>query len=533
MIFNKLYSAILAGLALALLIMPALKVNSLHATIWDLGVYSNLFWSLEQGQWQRLFFGHATPLLGLYFPAYSGLVSIPITLVSLQALTILIGVFFCLAQDKLLSLPGRLTTLAFLVFFPVWYNALFDFHPDHLVIPLGFAFFYYCRREQWAKAVFFGCAMALVKEIYALSAVGCGVYLLIKGGGFRAGLTCIFFGLIYFLLVVYVIIPQFTYPDALYGKIYQVDRLGGFLDVNLLFSNPIGWFRIHLLDPPRIKFLVFLIGVLAFVPLLAPIELLPALPILAVLFLYGPPNYYGLGHHYTAGFVAPLLISFSNGLPKLLRYYNKITAKSVLQRLHRPEIILFGLGVFLVIANGLISPAPLSRLFWTNKVWFYGHQAYLPGERERMIKRLLAQHVPSDPKLTISAQNTLFNHQVSSRTTFAAFPVGLDKKAPFPDYELAGMIRYFLADYFVLDLKRPWYIDSLGCAVKTESELRLTGDELNRLGLEHDPGALPWSGCLSQTDRRRFITAAAKASAISRKLCEEDGFVIYKRMVGK
>ena len=58
------------------------------------------------------------------------------------------GLFLVLPVIGLYRHFGIIPALAFSFYFPLWYNALFDFHIDHLAIPILFGFFFLNEKES-------------------------------------------------------------------------------------------------------------------------------------------------------------------------------------------------------------------------------------------------------------------------------------------------------------------------------------------------------------------------------------------------
>ena len=118
-------------------VMSVLKYHNLNSTYFDLGVFLNNFHMISLGQWQRIFLSHVQPLNFFFSLPY-------------QISPSLFPAFLLVAQSSLLALPviglykhyGSIPALAFSLYFPLWYIALFDFHIDHLAIPLLFGFFF-------------------------------------------------------------------------------------------------------------------------------------------------------------------------------------------------------------------------------------------------------------------------------------------------------------------------------------------------------------------------------------------------------
>ncbi|MFQ5444294.1 MAG: hypothetical protein ACE5EK_06715 [Nitrospinales bacterium] len=126
------------GLFALLATMSVLKYYSLHSTIADLGVYFNFFANIQWGEWKRLLSAHTLPLIPIWALIYgTGPLDMGASLV-------------LIAQAAALTWPvaviyhrfGILPALAFLLYFPLWYNALFDFHIDHLAVSFLFGFFF-------------------------------------------------------------------------------------------------------------------------------------------------------------------------------------------------------------------------------------------------------------------------------------------------------------------------------------------------------------------------------------------------------
>ena len=153
--------------------MSVLRYHSLHSTVYDMGLFINNIYMISEGYWERLFLSHIQPF-GVFWSLFYKVLP-----------TDSVPVFILVGQASLLTLPiiglyrfyGLLPAIAFLLYFPLWYNALFDFHIDHLAVPLLFGFLVMEKRGAIGIAVVFGVLLALVKEIYAIQAIFCGIYL--------------------------------------------------------------------------------------------------------------------------------------------------------------------------------------------------------------------------------------------------------------------------------------------------------------------------------------------------------------------
>jgi hypothetical protein len=137
----------------------------------DLGFFLNSLGNVGY-QWPTAFDGHVQPLMLLWGRGFQELPSefAPLLLVGLQASTLLGSV---VAIGRVFGFwPGA----AMLLYYPLWVNALFDFHFDHLAVPLLAAFFGACERRRFGWAALAAAALVLVKEPFALQTVACGLY---------------------------------------------------------------------------------------------------------------------------------------------------------------------------------------------------------------------------------------------------------------------------------------------------------------------------------------------------------------------
>jgi hypothetical protein len=257
--------------------------------------------------------------------------------------------------------------------------------------------------------------------------------------------------------------------------------------------------------PGKVAYLFVVFGLLAFIPLMAPSYLIPTLPLLAIAMLSRLPNYYDYNSHYTAGLIIPVLFAFIHGLPKANVMWIKVTMWGLQKVLiHRHQNALYqndhanaylttgggkeaklsrvfylSIALWILAGHMMISPSPISRLFWSDKVWSYSWRAYIPTERNAMMKTAILQYIPADANVSVSTQNTVNWHHLALRKVYMPFPFGVDTPRSAVDYsnrDLLGLLRFAsigevapvitynrYADYVVLDLKRPWFIIDKGC----------------------------------------------------------------------
>ena len=197
MLFIKKYlgTILFVGLTGTIALMSSLKYYNLNSTYMDLGMFLNTFHAIDSGQWSRIFLSHVQPYLffwSLLYGFFSWEVA-PIIILAFQATLLALPILWLYRQY------GSYPAVAFSLYFPLWYNGLFDFHPDHLAVPLLVAFFLLEKKGKIWSAVTVGMALALVKEIFALQAVLCGLYLFFIRNFRREGLALTFAAVSYLL----------------------------------------------------------------------------------------------------------------------------------------------------------------------------------------------------------------------------------------------------------------------------------------------------------------------------------------------
>lgn len=410
---------------------------------------------------------------------------------------------------------GSLPALAYMLNFGVWYNALFDFHFDHLAIPILFVFFISTERNQHYKAVFAGLFLLLIKEPFALQTAACGLYLLLIKRWLGSGTLLLVMGIGYFYFC-----TKFLIPYSSLGAPSGIDSpafswLGNnIIEIGLfILSNPLEILSEILLTPRKVYYLLVVFGAIAFVSLLRPAPLIIALPILGIALLSKTTNYSSVTFHYTAGLIAPLIISFSKGLPVAKNIWKNL-------KLPQPWLPFLILGSMMLI-HLLLSPSPISLKFLSKTDWNYGYKAYIPTKRDAMIKNAIERYLPKNKEVVVSTQNSLNFGSVSNRHYPLIFPLGVIKATELPDWSKSNFRRFWgfvkntsehsipivnvVAEYAILDLKRPWFLMDKGCS---------------------------WSDgkCKNNQEfEKQFLDIVKQTRELFYTVFEKDGFIILKR----
>jgi uncharacterized membrane protein len=498
-------------LFVVLAVMACLKFLALHSTVFDLGVFlSNLHSLHNAGQWWRAFLGHAQPLLPLYAQVYRLVPdqAAPLVLLTVQALVLALPALWAARRY------GLLAALAYALYYPVWTNALFDFHLDHLLIPILFAFLAAATSGRYGLAFVLGLLPALVKEPYALTTVFCGLYLLVAAGRSRAGWGLVALGSLYFYVATGWVIPFCTVDGGLGAESGAFAWLGGGPGSALMT------FALHPGDvlatvfgvPGKWKYLGFLFGALLFFPLFRPKLLLPAVPALALALLAAQPNYYGWANHYTAGAAGAVFFAFCEVLGPV----------RILARQSAAGMQGFGMLLVLALSVGhvLLAPSPVSRLFLTTDNFAFSIEAYEPTARDAGILAAIIKSIPNDPNVPVVSQNTLNWGALAERLDYNSFPLGVFAPHPVRDLSQATWkdfwifvrtrqtpnlpVRAWQARYVLLDMTRPWFVLDRGC--------------------EFQNGV-----CRDKAVAEEFTALVARARQELETVYDENGFCILRR----
>ena len=499
--------------------MAVVKYYTLHTAYLDLGIFQYNLANISTSQWWRAFGGHAQPFLLPWAFLYQSLPE------SLAPAIILI------LQAAILALPvvvlgrvyGRITALAYCLYFPVWYNALFDFHVDHMATAFLFAFFFLEKANHIRAAVGMALLLALVKENYTVQAIFCGLYLVLFRKKYLAGCVLILCATAYLGLVIQYLIPYIRMEGI--EKIYEnmpVSSAFGWLGANLVegvwfvLTQPHLVFAEIVTDSGKLHYLLYTLGALGFVSLLRPRYIFVAIPVFGPSLLSQEPNHSGFMNHYTAGLIAPLVMGFSEGLPDAKRLWKKVGLNI---NAFLPVLI-----AGLVVCHILSSPSPIGRKFWLPLGWHYHFTAYEHTDREIMIKNAISHHIPSDKNLMVSTQNSLNWGPLAHRNAYNAFPNGVawpHLTIEDSDRTISGLAEFIKtgknklakakvhwADYIVIDLKRPWYIVDQDC---------------------------DWyeGKCRDQGFVEKFMSFIEQIRKSHAVIFENDGFMIFKRLSGE
>ncbi|MBF0555125.1 MAG: DUF2079 domain-containing protein [Nitrospirae bacterium] len=461
---------IFIALTLILASLAILKYASLHSTVFDLGVFLWIFYNISaNGQWQLCFYGHVQPFL---IPLSYLLTPVPIIFFP-YIILFLQSAFLSLPSIGLVRRYGYAALAVFALYFPLWYNNLNDFHMDHLAIPLLFGFYFFTENKKIWLAVVCASLLAFVKEPFALQTIACGIYLLIVSRKILASAFLILFGIIYFYIALHYLIPYVALGEKGFLDLSAFSWMGHSIGDMLFFiiKHPLVITSEIFSNSAKIKYLIAIFGALCFIPLLRPVMLIPAIPVVGIALLSRHESHSSFGTHYTAGLMVPLVMAFIKGLPVAGSLWEKIRLP---RKMFAPLII-----TGLIIGHVIFAPSFLYRYFYVPKIWERHFTAYIPSMRDAAIKEAILSHIPANHGITISTQNNINWSYLVYRHQIMVFPQGIMSAVNYVNpsgYSLLNLLhsivyRQFphslaekqLADYVVVDVKRPYFIIDEGC----------------------------------------------------------------------
>ena len=426
-----LWSAI-AAYAAGFSALSILRHEAFNTGRFDLGNMVQAVWSTAHGhplevtnlagdQVSRLG-SHFDPILAAFAPLW-WLWPSPSLLLTAQAAAISLGALpvFWLARKHLGSdAAGLGFALAYLLYPPLQWLTLNEFHPGALAVPLLLYAFWYLDEDRLGAFAVFAFVALLTREEIGLALAGFGLWYALARGRRWAGGTIAAGSLAAAAIVIGLILPHFAAEQGLafYSRYSEVGGSpGGILRTAL--SSP-GLVVETALDRRGVSYLVQLVLPLAALSLLAPIALLPALPQLAINLLSATPTQTSIHFHYTAAAIPPLVVAAVLGGGRLTR-----RRKDLAGGLARIALAASLLG------NYLLGPIPIWRAFPGGET-LQSRDANVSTHARVAASAL--RLLP--PDAVVSASNSLGGH-LSERERILSFPfvqdatwIALDERSP-------------------------------------------------------------------------------------------------------
>jgi uncharacterized membrane protein len=295
---------------------------------------------------------HFEPILAVFAPLWLIWPS-PYMLVTVQAFALASGALpvFWLARKHLGSERAAFgLSLVYLIYPALQWLALDEFHPGALACPLLLYAFWYLDEDRLVLFGVFALIACFTREEMPLIVAGMGLWYAISRRKWAFGLGVAAAGLALTAIIVTFVTPHFRHgaPLTFYGRYKDV---GGSPTeaVKMIFSHPLHVFQIAF-DYRGIRYLLALLLPLAGVCLLAPLVLIPALPLLAINLLSSAFGQTSIHFHYTAGEIPILLAASVFGVAWLAGKRTKLAVW-----------ITGGVLAAALIGNYALGPLPLWR----------------------------------------------------------------------------------------------------------------------------------------------------------------------------
>jgi uncharacterized membrane protein len=374
----------------------------------DLGYYVQLSWNIARGHGpyvslpeMHAWGDHLSPIMYLFAPAF-WVVPGPVVLLVAQSAALALGALpvFALAGRRLGDARPAAAFAVLYLLNPTLHGInVRDFHAAAIAIPLLLVALYFGEVGRPGLFALAAAGAMLCREDAALPVAGLGAWLALARGRRAWGAATAVLAIAVVIADVRVVIPWFRgepYPHL--GRYAQYGSSLGEIALGLL-RDP-GRVVATLLHSDRFVYLGALLAPLAFLPLLAPADLIGAMPALAQNLLSSDPI---LHHHRTQyqSFVLPFLIAAAIG------GYARLARRSPGR---------WPIGVLVVAA--ILSLALAARTVNNLAV-----ARWWPSPEQRAAFGVLRQ-VP--PEAVVSAQDPYVPH-LSLRPHVFVFPVGIER----------------------------------------------------------------------------------------------------------
>lgn len=382
----------------------------------DLGYYVQVLWNLTQGRGayvslpeMHAWGDHFSPILYLFVPLF-GVFPGAVVLLVAQTVCLALGALavFAIARRPLGDERLAVVFAGLYLLNPSLHGInVRDFHPAALSIPLLLAAVacFDANRPTWFLATVL--LTLSTREDAALAVIGLGLWIALRRRrwGWGIGLAGLGFGWLF--LTTGWLMPSFR--GGPYGHLDRFTHLGGSVG-EILINMVIHPFAAlsFMVSGRRLIYVLALFAPFAFLPLLSPLDLLPALPTLVMNLQSRDPV---LFHHRTqyAAFILPFVVLAAvSGYRRLARWMGEEASE------HGPRVTPRAVLAFAVLLSLALSSRTLNEL---------GVNKWKLSDRQRKAYAVMAR-IP--PGAAVSTWDRFVPH-LSLRSKVFVFPVGLDR----------------------------------------------------------------------------------------------------------
>ncbi|MBN1419199.1 MAG: DUF2079 domain-containing protein [Planctomycetes bacterium] len=394
-------------------ILHGLRIASFHATYWDLGVFDHTLWRMaHRGEWRLALAGHVSPILWLYALAYVVIPSATF-LMALQAFGLAIGALplFRLASRRIGPRLGGIVALVYLLVPALPCIESTGFHPDHLIVPIGLLLADAADRRAPRTLLAAALAGLLIKEVFILP-VGLAVFVALLRWRRPLAATAALAASVAIFAAATSLLPTMLAPAAPIGEApgpYAHLGANGAEILSRIVEHPLEIAGM-LAEKRRILYVLLVFLPFLFLPLRRPLELLPALPVLAASLLSSYRLYYTYQLHYTAGLLPFLLWAFVEALARVPE-----RTRSLRPRRAIAVACLAATAIFHVF----YAPTPAGLGFWLRGYDERFHREHtIAGPEVREIREAIARWIPP-ARGAVATQDGIIAGRIAHRARIA------------------------------------------------------------------------------------------------------------------
>ncbi len=349
---------------------------------------------------------HVSLILFVVAPLYA-LLRHPMTLLLLQCVTLALGALpvFALARRELGHDGIALTFAALYLLYPaVGYTNLFEFHPEVLATGTLLATFWALSAGRFSLTMLFAGLSLACREDVALVVMMLGLASLLPGRPRRFAFALIALAAVSLVLSFAVIRPAFSSAAVEYGRMYKGwGATLGEVAMNVL-KDPLRAIGAFFFTPGvpgdtllKQHYWPHMFAPLLFLPLLSPVTLAIALPVLAEHFLSSRSQQHWMLFQYTALVTPVLVLAAVRGLANLVRRVGRApTAAAAVRQPGRARSLALGLAAAAFLASLVCNLlyGPLLRQGWIavpglpQPNWPSTHDRTRRAFRDRMVARI-------------------------------------------------------------------------------------------------------------------------------------------------
>jgi uncharacterized membrane protein len=287
-------------------------------------LHGSLFSSIRGMNWLG---DHVSLILFVIAPIYA-IFHHPLTLLLLQCLALALGALpvFAVARRRLGDERVALALAALYLLHPaIGFTNLFEFHPEVLATGTLLATFWALDSGRLGATLLFGALSVACREDVALVVLMMGLTGLLPGRARRPAIALLSLAVLSLLLSFAVIRPRFASTAADYGLMYK-DWGGSLGQVALhVLRHPFSAVAAFFSTPGDLAdsalkrlYWLHMMAPLLFLPLLAPVTLAVALPVLAEHFLSSRSQQHWLLFQYTALVTPVFVMAAVHGMEQLV-----------------------------------------------------------------------------------------------------------------------------------------------------------------------------------------------------------------------